>query len=185
MNTGSDEARFDALFRATRKDILAYFARRAPASDNAADLLAETYLIAWRRLNDIPAAPEDRLWLFGVARNLLKKSAERRRAQAALVERLADELELAFQARALLPVEDDRAEVLQAGLLRLPEKEREIMLLTAWEGMMPREIATVTRSSANVVRVRLARARRKLRAYLTEQPERETANVRAVASRID
>jgi RNA polymerase sigma-70 factor (ECF subfamily) len=183
MNTQTNAEHFDALFRATRKDVLAYLARRATDPEHSADLLAETYLIAWRRINDIPAAPEDRLWLFGVARNLLKKYAERQRAHAALIQRVADELRACRTAT--LPVDDDRASALKAGLLTLPEKEREIMLLTAWEGFTPREIATITGSSANVIRVRLARARSKLRAQLDNCRQHEAATPRAAVTRTD
>ena len=58
------------LFRDTRAPLLAYLTRRAPVED-AADLLAEVYLVAWRKRADLPPGEERRLWLFGVARRLL------------------------------------------------------------------------------------------------------------------
>jgi RNA polymerase sigma factor (sigma-70 family) len=168
VSSSTDSRRFDALYRATRRDVLSYLVRRAGDPEHAADLLAETYLIAWRRLHDIPPAPQDRLWLFGVARNLLKKHALRRRSDDALIQSLAHELQLDPRIATRPPIEDDRTDALRNGLRRLPKKEREIMLLTAWEGFTPREIATITGSSANAVRVRLSRARSKLRAGLDD-----------------
>jgi RNA polymerase sigma-70 factor (ECF subfamily) len=159
-----DSARFDELFRATRKDVLAYLIRRTGDPEQAADMLADTYLIAWRKLADVPDGNRGRLWLFGVARNLLLKGVERRRSRDVLVERLASELQIELSARA--PAEDHRANLLREGVASLPYKEREILLLTAWEGLTPRDIAMVTGTSANLVRVRLAHARSKLRRQL-------------------
>ena len=154
-------ARFEDLFRRTRSDLLRYLARRAGNPEEAADLLADTYLIAWRRLEDIPAGEKARLWLFGVARNLLKKRANRTWTTAVLAERLASELRAAQQVLEATP--DERAHVLLAALARLGEQDREILTLTAWEGLTPREIAAVLGMSPNRVRVRLHRVRVKLR----------------------
>jgi RNA polymerase sigma-70 factor, ECF subfamily len=163
MRAPPDGDRFEELYRTTRKDILAYLARRTGDREQAADLLSETYLIAWRRLPDVPIGHEGRLWLFGVARNLLLKHAGRQRSHDVLVQRLADELHHAVPTVAL---EHDRGHGLSEGLASLPKREREILLLTAWEGFAPREIAAIIGSSPNIVRVRLARARSKLRARL-------------------
>jgi RNA polymerase sigma-70 factor (ECF subfamily) len=162
-----DAEPFNALYRATRKDVLAYLARRANGHDQAADLLAETYLIAWRKLDRVPEGEQGRLWLFGVARNLLKKQAHHQHLQTGLINRLEQEL----RATAPSPTLSDGAwsERLRRAISNLPDKEREILLLTAWEGLAPREIATITRSSANAVRVRLARARSRVREELEGQ----------------
>ena len=59
----------------------------------------------------------------------------------------------------------------RACLQKLPETEREVLLLTAWEGLKPRRIAKVTGSTANLVRVRLHHARQRLAAELSpEEP---------------
>lgn len=150
---------FEELFFATREDLLAYLVRRTSRAEDAADALAETYLIAWRRLDAIPPGDAARLWLFGVARNLLMKGATRHRAQNALVERLAQEL----PAGAFEPVEDARSDALRAAVAALPARHREVVLLTAWEGLTPKQIATVTGTPVNLVRVRLHRARNRLR----------------------
>lgn len=159
-----DEERraFEQLFRETRQDLLAYLVRRSARVEDAADALAETYLIAWRRLDAIPPGVAARLWLFGVARNLLLKGADRHRAQDALIERLAREL----QAGAPEPIADERSEALRAAVAALPSTQREVVLLTAWEGLTPGQIATVTGTPVNVVRVRLHRARNRLKREL-------------------
>jgi RNA polymerase sigma factor (sigma-70 family) len=158
-------AGFEQLFRDTRTELLAYIMRRSQSAEDAADVLAETYLVAWQKLDTIPTGERARLWLFGVARNRLLKGATRRRSRHALVERLAGELRSAHPSQA--PVEDERSAALRAALAALPEREREIVMLTAWEGLTPKQIAAVTRTSVNIVRVRLHRARTRLKRDLT------------------
>jgi RNA polymerase sigma factor (sigma-70 family) len=161
-------ARFEELFRETRTDLLAYVLRRSPSAEDAADTLAETYVVAWRKLDAVPQGDRARLWLFGVARNLLLQGASRHRVRHALAERLAAELRNARSFHAP-PVDDERGAILRAALSALPERDREIVTLTAWEGLTPRQIAVVIDASANVVRVRLHRARARLIRELESQ----------------
>jgi RNA polymerase sigma factor (sigma-70 family) len=167
VNDVSPDARaaFEQLFRDTRTDLLAYILRRSESAEDAADMLADTYLVAWQKLNTIPTGEQARLWLFGVARNLLLKGSTRRGSRHALVERLASELRSAHVAQA--PVEDERSTALRAALAALPERDREIVTLTAWEGLTPKQIAAVTGMPVNIVRVRLHRSRARLRRDLT------------------
>jgi RNA polymerase sigma factor (sigma-70 family) len=171
------EARFERLFQATRADLLAYSLRRVSSPEEAADVLSETFLIAWRKLDTVPPGDEARLWLFGVARNVLRRGATRQRALQVGVERLAAELSEAVSTG--VPGEEERSPRLRLALEALPEPQREAILLTAWEGLSPREIAAVTRTPVNLVRVRLHRARSRLRRELAiaevEAPTRESA----------
>jgi RNA polymerase sigma factor (sigma-70 family) len=155
---------FEQLFRDTRTDLLAYILRRSRNAEDAADVLAETYLIAWQKLDRVPKGDRARLWLFGVARNLLMKRAGRRRSGNALVERLANELRSADPAPS--PLEHERRDALRAVLAALPVRDREILTMTAWEGLTPKQIAAVMGTSANIIRVRLHRARARLRRQL-------------------
>jgi RNA polymerase sigma-70 factor (ECF subfamily) len=100
-----------------------------------------------------------------VARNLLLKGATRRRSQGALVERLASEM----RAMHWRPGGDTREGALWAALRTLSEADREMLTLTAWEGLAPKQIAAVMGVSANVVRVRLHRARGRLKRRLAPQ----------------
>jgi RNA polymerase sigma-70 factor, ECF subfamily len=160
--SGREAERFEELFRSTRDDLLRYLLRRTRSPEEAADLLAETYAIAWRRLAALPLGEQAPLWLLGVARNLLRKSQSRGRSQSAVVARLALELQAASNAVA----ESAESEVVGAALQRLPQSQREAVMLTAWEGLTPREIAAVTGTPVNLVRVRLHRARARLRSDL-------------------
>jgi RNA polymerase sigma-70 factor (ECF subfamily) len=164
---------FERLFRETREELFAYLVSRCRDSEQAADYFAETYLIAWQKLAMVPPGNQARLWLFGVARNLMLKGFRQRRVAHALVERLAGDLRSAQIER---PQIDDQAQaVLRAGLAALPERDREILMLTAWEGLTPTEIARVMGTSANVVRVRLHRARTRIERRLAGAPTRNAA----------
>ena len=159
-----DEARFEELYRHTRSDLLAYLLRRSASTEEAADILAETYLLAWRKLHTLSDDQHARLWLFRVARNLCLQGVRRRRVADALVDRLAHELRASLEETA-----DERADDrLWVALRNLPQLDREIVTLAAWEGLTPREIAAVVGISANAVRIRLHRARARLKKQLDE-----------------
>jgi RNA polymerase sigma factor (sigma-70 family) len=161
--------RFDALYLETRVALLGYLTRRCQNPDDAADLLAEVFLVAWRRLDRVPAGDEGRLWLYGVARRVLANHRRRSRTQAGLAIELGQALrQMSNQAQEDEP--DARVTLLAEALAGLGEKDRELLTLTAWEDLSPAQVAVVLGQPAGVVRVRLHRARRRLRARL-EQPE--------------
>lgn len=91
----ADRRLFERLVHETRDDLLAYALRRSASPEDAADVLSETYLIAWRKLEKIPPGEQARLWLFGVARNVIRQGVDRRRSRDALVERIAREVRAA------------------------------------------------------------------------------------------
>jgi RNA polymerase sigma factor (sigma-70 family) len=156
---------FEHLFRETRSDLLAYALRRSTDPEDAADLLAETYLIAWEKIDALPRGEQARLWLFGVMRNVLLRGVRRSASRQALAQRLATELQRA-SASPERAVDDETVAALHAAVNSLPPREQEIVMLTAWEGLTPREIATVLGTSANAVRIRLHRARVQLKRRL-------------------
>src|SRR3954447_10520347 len=71
VNAADPEAQFRSLYTAHFGAILEYAVRRVPAPEDATDVVAETFLIAWRRHADVPPGREARLWLYGVARRVL------------------------------------------------------------------------------------------------------------------
>lgn len=160
-------ARFEALYRDNVRALLGYALRRVGQPSDAADAVAETMLVAWRRLDDVPAGDEARLWLYGVARRVLANGRRGVRRRERLGERLRQDV-----GRLVAP--DLAAEVVGAADVRvalagLSSDDREILQLTAWEGLAPHEIASVLDVSAVAVRSRLHRARGRLRQELGEQ----------------
>jgi RNA polymerase sigma-70 factor (ECF subfamily) len=169
VTSSAREARFERLVAPTGRDLLAYAARRVKSPEDAADVVAETFLIAWRKIDKLPADDDARLWLFGVARNVLRRGASRERVEHAAVERLGRELR---ESIASAPVADEGSPVLRTALARLPEPQREVILLAAWEELTPREIAVVTGAPVNLVRVRLHRARARLKQAIATESDR-------------
>jgi RNA polymerase sigma-70 factor (ECF subfamily) len=158
------EARFSSLYRGHARELLGYALRRSVDPDDAADVVAETFLIAWRRLGEVPLDDEARLWLFGTARLVLANQGRGARRRDRLTERLRDEL------RQQLPV--DRAQGGSAfleALATLKEADQELLRLIGWEELTPTQAAQTLGISPFAVRTRLHRARRRLRAQLAKQ----------------
>lgn len=163
---GQDEAarrrRFEALYAQYHAQVLGYALRRIDSPEEAADVLAETFLVAWRRLEVVPEGERSCLWLYGVARRVLSnhRRGEQRRTQ--LADRLRDEL----SARVPLGEAPGEGTTLAVAFRSLTEVDRELLALQGWEGLSPGEIGTVLGCSRNAARIRLHRARRRLRAAL-------------------
>jgi RNA polymerase sigma factor (sigma-70 family) len=157
------QVQFSRLYREQGRAILAYALRRVESPEDAADVLAETFLVAWRRLAEVPPGTEARLWLFAVARRVIANLHRSERRRTRLGGRLAESLqtELATQAAP----GGEAAEVLRA-MTGLSDEDRELLLLVSWEGLSPSEAAKVIEVSSLAARSRLHRARRRLRALM-------------------
>jgi RNA polymerase sigma-70 factor (ECF subfamily) len=158
----SELARFEALFERNYHDVARFCARRSATPEDGEDAATEVFGTAWRRIADVPPAPQDRLWLFGVARRTLAN------ANRANVRRTRLALRLQANAPPPAPPPDAGAEarVLVQALAALSASDRELLLLTGWEELTPAQIAVVVGSSAAAVSRRLHRARRRLAAQL-------------------
>lgn len=159
------ELRFHWLYQANYASMAAYAVNRTGGSaDDAADIVAEVFTIAWRRLDDVPAPPEDRLWLYGTARRVISRhyrSADRLRR---LVNRVI--LRETVTGRPALHAQDPGHDRLLAALGRLRPGDREALLLLYWEELSYAEAATVLGCSANAVGIRAHRAKARLRQAL-------------------
>lgn len=163
-----DENRFRTIYADNFPLLLAYALRRVEQPDDAADVVAETFLIAWRRYRELPPDPEVRLWLYGVARRVLANFHRGGVRRERLGERLRQRLTAVFGADPGSEVPERVA--MQAAMARLSEPDREVLMLTAWEGLEPREAAVVLNVSAAAVRTRLSRARARLRELTGDDP---------------
>jgi RNA polymerase sigma factor (sigma-70 family) len=160
---GTDARRFRLLFHQQRRAVLGYVLRRVEDPEDAADALAETFLVAWRRLDDVPRGDGARPWLLGVARRVLANQRRGVRRHTGLANRLGREL--ATQVPAVAdPSETDL--LVRRALASLADDDREILLLAGWEGLSPAEIAVATGLSGVAARSRLHRARSRFRAEL-------------------
>ncbi|WP_433367846.1 RNA polymerase sigma factor [Streptosporangium sp. CA-115845] len=150
--------RFEAVYNQAYGQITAYAARRCDSPQDAADVVAETFTIAWRRVDELPEGEEATLWLYGVARKVLAnhyRGDNRRRARhIGLDAKMAD---------LYGDSPDSKVELEAIGQVfrTLSDDDRELLSLVAWEGLDREEIATALGVSRNAVRIRLHRARRR------------------------
>jgi RNA polymerase sigma-70 factor, ECF subfamily len=160
-------ARLEELFQSYGAKVYAFARRRASAAD-ADEVVAETFLVAWRRLDDVPAGALP--WLLGVARRCLANVVRTENRQSALRLRLAS-----TSATAVDSIEQDQtvSDVVLRSLDRLNPTERDAITLLAWDDLTPAEAATVLGCSRAAVYLRLHRARRRLAADLRASSEAE------------
>lgn len=139
--------------------ILGYFMRRIARREDAADLVAEVLLAAWRRVRDIPSDPDEaKRWLFSLSRGAL---ANYRRGEARRLQ-LADALR--WNLRDSQPTWSDNPGI--QALEALTEVDRELLTLVYWEGFTLREAADILGIRAPTARKRAERARRQLAGQL-------------------
>ena len=158
------EAHFERSYVANAADLLTYFGRRAQIPADAADLLSETFVVAWRRGDQMPADPKEaRMWLFGVARRVLANAARGAVRHSDLADKLRTHLET-------LPTEPVDAQVLdvRAALDAIPDDQSELVRLVLWDGFTVVEAATILGISESTARGRYQRARGQLRDLLRE-----------------
>ena len=154
-------SKFERLYQAHHLRVLAYCARRASVGE-AEDASSETFLVAWRRLDELP--PDDQVlpYLYAVASRALANQRRSIRRRATLITKLQN-LGVAPSESALMIVvrrEQDRA--VDDAVQRLPAKDREIVMLDAWEELSRQQIAQVVGLSKMAVDKRLIRAHKKL-----------------------
>lgn len=159
------DERFAELFERSHRPLLAYALRRVSDPADAADVVAETFLVAWRRLDDVPDGEAARPWLFGVARRVLANLYRGERRRDALADRLREQL-----TDVVVDPDESDAPAFSA-LRRLPDADQEVLRLVAWEQLARDEIALVLGISRAAVRVRLHRARRRLREQMDQMDQ--------------
>jgi RNA polymerase sigma factor (sigma-70 family) len=147
------ETHFSAIF--------AYALRRTVNRDDACDLCAEVFLVAWRRFGDIPSGQQGRLWLFGVARRTLGNHRRAGQRQTLLAAKIARQRVSVADTDSSSP--DD---ALAVALGQLRDDDRELLTLIAWDELSPQEAAAVIGISAATARVRLHRAKARLKQAL-------------------
>jgi RNA polymerase sigma-70 factor (ECF subfamily) len=152
METSRDSMdAFAALWRADYWPLQRYLARRLPA-DDVEEALAEAFLVAWRRIDDVP--PEHLPWMYGVARRIVSNQKRSLRRRARLVAQLAGRP----PPPATEPVAGGPDSVV-AALAMLSARDQEVLRLIAWEELEPAACAVVLGCTRAAFDVRLHRAR--------------------------
>ena len=160
---------FRSLYEGAYSDVLRFVQRRAHP-DHAEDVVAEAFLVVWRRLDDLPRGEGDRrAWVFGIARHILLNSQRGEQRRVALGVRLADAT-AGQHADAGAELVLSRVDLARAWRL-LSEVHQEVMGLTVFEELSAPQAAAMLGISPVAVRLRLSRARRALRLHVDHPPQ--------------
>jgi RNA polymerase sigma-70 factor (ECF subfamily) len=164
MNAQQTALLRDAL-RQAADDLLAYFERRVSVRADAADLLGETMLQAWRRSRAVPPTPErQRMWLFTIAANVLANHRRSARRRLALADRVRQHLATSSEP------DHAEADAVRDAVLRLGPAHRDLVMLVHWDGFSIVEAAELLGLNPSTARSRYAAAREILRTTLSPEP---------------
>ena len=165
-------ARFERLYVELHPAVSSYVLRRVPETVESGDIVAEVFTVVWRRMADLPAAPEDRLWVFGIARRCVSDATRSFTRRDRLYARIAGEGSREHSANA--GGDPDVALTVRDAIAALPSGEAEALRLVAWDGLSHEDAARVLECSANAVAIRVHRARKRLERLLSTEPARRT-----------
>jgi RNA polymerase sigma-70 factor (ECF subfamily) len=173
------EERFRSLYTDAYEDVLRFAHRRVHPSQ-AEDVVADAFLVAWRRIEDAPMLPGDlRAWLFGIARRCLLNARRGQGRGEALAVRLAE----AMPADGATDCFDPELVALRIDLTaawrELNANEQEVLALAVFENLTSAQAGHVLGISSMAYRLRLTRARRALRRQL-DRTRPESTNLTAV-----
>lgn len=157
----SSDARFRRVYVEHRDAIWAYCRRRVPR-DDAMDAVADVFVVVWRRLDDLPDGDGARVWLYGIARNVVRNHWRSARRRDRLGRRLAGSRSFELAGTDTGPDDADDPAELRAAVARLSDDDQELLRLRAWEELSLAEIASVVDLSVRAVEYRLARIRKRL-----------------------
>lgn len=152
------QQRFRELYESTSPRIVAYALRRSGSPEDAADVVAESFTIAWRRLDDLRDVAEGLPWMYAICRRVAANHLRRNHRRTELTDRIGAELRHATRESP----DGTEASLAAAVLQRLDEPDREILMLVAWEGLDSQQLARALECSPTAARIRLHRARQRL-----------------------
>jgi RNA polymerase sigma-70 factor (ECF subfamily) len=162
MNAAEAEIRFRQVYRDFERPVLVYFLRRAD-SEMALDAAADTFLVAWRRIDEVPEGEAALRWLYGVARKVLANHRRSRDRSRALLRKIFGSGHSSEPTPESIVIRSHEDQELLAAVSRLRPKDQELLRLAAWEECSHAEIAGVFGCSEHAARERLYRITKQLR----------------------
>lgn len=175
------ERRFRALYDGSFAAVLGYALRRVDQPADAADVVSEVFLTAWRRYDEAPPG-DARPWLFGIARHVLHNARRSGRRRERLAGRLRSTLSRDVVPDPAIGVAEWQR--VRQVLLRLGPDDRELLMLVGWDGLTPAEAATVLGIEPGAARMRLARARARFRRHWGADAEDPGSDARGPAGHV-
>lgn len=159
--TMSGEAKFEDLYDRYHSQVSAYCSRRA--TTDVQDVVADVFLIAWRRIDQVPSGKKGLFWLYGVAFRVLNRLWRTRTRRGRAVERLGRIIDVDRDTPAdVVVVQRDEYRLVREAASHLREIDQEILRLALWEELSYSEVARVLDISPDAVKQRTHRARRRL-----------------------
>ena len=156
-----EEERFVELYRRYGRQLHAYCRRRTSLSQ-AADAVSETFLVAWRKLDEVPAGESALPWLYGVAYRVLSHQWRHSSRSRRLLDRLGGLAEAGVMSPDVIVMNDEEHRWILRALSRLRPIDQEVLRLTLWEELSYADVAVVLGIEPDAVKQRAYRARRHL-----------------------
>jgi len=160
------ELRFRQLYNSHRAQLLRYALNRCSSTEDAAEVLAETFAIAWAHLDRVPEDEASLPWLYATARGVLANQGRGQRRRSELVERIGEQIRGLTTITSSAGESHEDALVAFATLATLSDDDRELLMLVAWDGLRPAQLGAVLGCSPAAASIRLHRARTRLRRKL-------------------
>jgi RNA polymerase sigma-70 factor (ECF subfamily) len=157
----STDERFHTLYAAHHKALHSYCLRRLPVED-ANEATSEIFLVAWRRIDDVPRADEALLWLYGVARNVVRNWQRSGRRQLKLVAKSGATLSAAPEGPEIHVVRNEEHQEVIDAINTLRPLDQEVVRLKIWEGLSNEAAGHVLGLSDRAVEARYTRSIKKL-----------------------
>ncbi|HJR93580.1 MAG TPA: RNA polymerase sigma factor [Acidimicrobiia bacterium] len=158
-----DEARFVEVYRSYSRHIQAYCARRTPSSQ-VADAVADVFLVAWRRIDQLPEGDAALPWLYAVAHRVLSHQWRYKARSRKLLERLGGLADVQESSPEVVLLRNEEFRAVLSAASRLRGIDQEILRLTFWEELSYADVAYVLGIGVTAVKERAYRARRNLAA---------------------
>lgn len=162
MGSQADQrSRFEKIWEEHRLQVLAYCLRRVAGTD-AEDACAETFLVVWRRLDEIPQPPRTILCIYGIARKVLSNQTRSFHRRERLNEKLTNLGVTPPADPGLLVIQSAEDRQIAEAVRRLKPIDREIVRLDGWEELSREEIADVMGMTRAAVDQRIHRSYQRL-----------------------
>lgn len=155
------DARFAEIYRTFSRRLHAYCMRRT-TPDRVDDAVAEVFLVAWRRIDDVPAGDEALPWLYAVAYRVLGNQWRGESRRRKLADKLAEVGVNPVSSTEDLIVAGEQTQQVLRAISLLKRTDQEILKLATWEELSHSDIATVLGISQGAVKQRLYAARKNL-----------------------
>jgi RNA polymerase sigma-70 factor (ECF subfamily) len=159
--TAQSEQRYRSLFDRHSQEVYAYCRRRTDA-ETAADCAAETFLVAWRRLDDVPDGDAALWWLYGVARRILANEFRRNQRSRRLLGKLRRNEPETNPNPEVVVLRRERDRTMLTALARLRPDDQELLRLAWWDGLSHAQVGEVVGCSPQTAAQRIHRAARRV-----------------------